>query len=144
MREASARLQHPLVQAREARVDAELVLLAGDPRAAQLAVEQQARIARGAGLQEWSAEADLLHLRASQLAGESPKALRSLAMEVEALAEQQGFADLRWRAAVWLATHEGTEDDARRAHAALALLRGGDPDGRFDAEVAARHEPRPY
>lgn len=143
LREASARLQHPLVQAREARVDAELALLAGDAPAAQAAAEQQARIARGAGLQEWVAEAGLLLLRARQLAGESPAALRPLAHEAEALAAQQGFADLRWRAAAWLAAHEGSADDALRAHAALALLRGSECPSRFDAGAAARREPRP-
>lgn len=143
LREACTRLQHPLVLARAARVDAELALQAGDAPAALAAADQQARIAQGAGLQEWAAEAALLQLRARQLAGERPAALRPLAQAIETQAARQGFADLHWRAAAWLAAHEGSAAEARRARAALALLRGDQQPGRFDAEAAARREPSP-
>lgn len=142
LRDASARLQHPMVQAREARVDAELALLAGDGAAALAAAERQAAVARSHGLQEWATEALLLQLRARQLLGEPDAALRPLAQEVEAQAAGKGYADLQWRAAAWLAAHGGTAADARRARAALALLRGSERPALFDARAAARREPR--
>lgn len=142
LREASARLQHPLVQAREARVDAELALAAGDGPAALAAAERQASVARSQGLQEWATEAALLALRARTLMGEPADALRPLAQATEAQAAAQGYADLRWRAAAWLAAHGGTPADARRARTALAGLRGAERPSRFDAAAAARREPR--
>jgi len=102
LRDASARLPHPLVQARAARVDVELALAAGDGTAALAAAERQAAVARGAGLQEWAAEAGLLALQARRLLGEPLAALQPLAREIQALATRQGFADLQARAAAWL------------------------------------------
>ena len=142
LRDASARLTHAMVQCREARVDVELALAAGDGPAARRAAERQAAVARAAGMQEWATEADLLALRARALMGEPDAALRPLAQEIEARATNKGYADLRWRAAAWLAAHGGTEADARRARAALALLRGSDRPALFDAKAAARREPR--
>jgi hypothetical protein len=140
-----------MVQCREARVDVELALAAGDGPAARRAgdgpaarraAERQATVARAAGMQEWATEADLLALRARALMGEPDAALRPLAQEIEARATTKGYADLRWRTAAWLAAHGGTEADARRARAALALLRGSDRPSLFDAKAAARREPR--
>jgi len=142
LRDASARLQHPLVQTRETRVEAELALVAGDGVAALAAAERQAAVARSAGMPELVAEADLLALRARVLLGEPDSALRPLAREIETQAETKGFADLRWRASTWLATHGGTAADGRRARAALAVLRGKVRPSAFDAEAAARREPR--
>lgn len=102
LRDASARLPHPLVQARAARVDVELALAAGDGTAALAAAERQAAVARGAGLQEWAVEAGLLALQARRLLGEPLAALQPLAREIQALATRQGFADLQARAAAWL------------------------------------------
>lgn len=142
LRAASARLQHPMVQAREARVDAELALAEGDGAAALAAADRQAAVARSHGLQEWAAEALLLQLRARQLLGEPDAALRPLAQDVEAQAASKGYADLHWRAAAWLAAHGGTPADARRARAALARLRGSERPSLFDSQAAARREPR--
>jgi len=142
LREAAARSSHPLVQARQARVDAELALVAGDGHAALAAAGRQAAIARGNELQEWLAEAELLAVRARALNGEDTAQLRPLVQDAEALAARQGFADLRWRAAAWLAAHGGDADDARRARAALAALRGGERPALFSAAAAARREPR--
>jgi tetratricopeptide (TPR) repeat protein len=105
LRDASARLLHPLVQAREARVDAALALAAGDGPAALAAAERQAAVARSAGLQEWVAEAGLLALQARTLMGEPAQALRPLAREVEALAARRGFAHLHGCAGAWLSSH---------------------------------------
>lgn len=102
LRDAAARLPHPLVQAREARVDVALALAAGDGAAALAAAERQAAVAHGAGLQEWAAEAGLLALQARRLLGEPVAALQPLARDVQALAARQGFADLRARVAAWL------------------------------------------
>lgn len=142
LRAASARLQHPMVQCREARVDVELALAAGDHPAALLAAERQAAVARAAGMQEWACEADLLALRARALLGEPAAALRPLAQRVEAQATAKGYADLRWRAASWLAAHGGSPDDAHRARAALAVLLGSERSPLFDPASAARREPR--
>ncbi|RZL33405.1 MAG: tetratricopeptide repeat protein [Rubrivivax sp.] len=142
LREASARLQHPVVQAREARVDAELALRAGDAAAALAAAERQAAVARGAGMQELATEAALLGLRARTLLGEADDALRPLARDIEAQAAARGYADLRWRAAAWLVAHGGNADDARRARAAADVLRGQERPALFDARTAARREPR--
>jgi tetratricopeptide (TPR) repeat protein len=142
LREASARLQHPMVQAREARVDVELALAAGDGATALAAAERQAAVARSHGMQEWATEAALLGLRARALTGEPDAALRPLAQEVAGLAAAKGYADLHWRAAEWLAAHGGTPADARRARAAQAVLRGPARPRLFDAAAAARREPR--
>lgn len=142
LRAASARLQHPLVQAREARVDAELALIAGDGTAALAAADRQAAVARSHGLQEWATEAALLALRARRLLGEPAAKLRPLAQDIEAQAAAQGYADLRWRAAAWLAAHGGTAADGRRARAALSRLRGSERPSLFNADVAATREPR--
>lgn len=142
LRDASARLQHPMVQAREARVDVALALAAGDGPAALAAAERQAAVARSHGLQEWAAEAALLQLRARQLLGEPVAVLRPLAQDIEAQAAAKGYAELQWRAAAWLAAHGGPAADARRARAALAVLRGPERPPLFDADAAARREPR--
>jgi tetratricopeptide (TPR) repeat protein len=142
LRDASARLQHPMVQAREARVDAELALVAGDGPAALAAAERQAAVARRHGLQEWATEAALLQLRARQRLGEPDAVLRPLAQDIEAQAAAKGYADLHWRAAAWLAANGGTPADAKRARAALAVLRGSERPTLFDAQAAARREPR--
>lgn len=142
LRDASARLQHPMVQAREARVDAELALAEGDGAAALAAAERQAAVARSHGLQEWATEAQLLQLRARQLIGEPEATLRPLALDIESQAAARGYTELQWRAAAWLAAHGGTPADAKRARAALALLRGSERPTLFDARAAARREPR--
>lgn len=142
LREASARLQHPMVQAREARVDAELALAAGNGAAARAAAERQAAVARSHGLQEWAAEAALLALRARTLMGEPEATLRPLAQALADQAAAKGYADLHWRAAAWLAAHGGTPADAKRARAALAVLRGSERPSLFDTDAAARREPR--
>ncbi len=142
LRDASARLKHPMVQCREARVDVELALAGGDGPAARLAAERQAAVARAAGMQEWATEADLLTLRARALMGEPDAGLRPLAQEIEARSTAKGYAELRWRAAAWLAAHGGKEADARRARAALAQLRGSERPSLFDAKTAAHREPR--
>ncbi|MCE4553642.1 ATP-binding protein [Roseateles cellulosilyticus] len=142
LREASARLQHPLVQAREARVDVELALADGDGPAALAATERQAAVARGHGLQEWALEAALMALRARALMGQPDAALRPLAADTQAQAAARGYAELHWRASAWLAARAGTPADARRARAALAVLRGGARPSLFDAAAAARREPR--
>lgn len=95
LRDASARLQHPLLQAREARVDAELALAAGDAVAALTAAERQAGIARHGGLKEWAVEAEWLGLRARALAGEDAPALRELAQRIEAQMAELGFGGLQ-------------------------------------------------
>jgi tetratricopeptide (TPR) repeat protein len=142
LRDASQRLQHPMVQAREARVAAELALVAGDGPAARTAAERQAAVARSAGMQEWATEAALLSVRARALSGEPDEALRPLARQTADLAAAKGYADLHWRACAWLAAHGGTPADARRARAALAALRGSERPSLFDAQAAARREPR--
>ena len=141
LHEVALRSSHPLVHARLARVEVALALAAGDGLAALAAAERQAEVARSAGLQEWAAEARLFAVRARVLAGDDPATLRPLAHEAEALAAAQGFADLRWRAAAWLAAHGGDAADARRARAALAVLRGRERPSPFNAKAAARHEP---
>ncbi|MFG6467227.1 AAA family ATPase [Roseateles sp. BYS87W] len=142
LRAASARLQHPMVQAREARVDVELALADGDAPAALAAAERLAAVARSHGLQEWAAEAALLALRARTLAGEPDAALRPVAEAVAAHASTAGYADLHWRACAWLTAHSGTPADAKRARAALSVLKGSERPSLFDAAAAARREPR--
>jgi tetratricopeptide (TPR) repeat protein len=142
LRAASTGLQHPMVQAREARVDAELALVARDGAAALAAADRQAAVARSHGMQEWATEAALLALRARHLLGEPAAALRPLAQAVETQASTHGYADLCWRATAWLAAHGGTAADGRRARAALARLRGSERPPLFDANVAATREPR--
>lgn len=142
LREARARLEHPLVLLREARVDAELGLVSGDGAAARAAAERQAAVARRHGMQEWAAEATLLQLRARQLLGEPDAALRPLAREVQTVATRQGFGDLLWRASAWLAAHGGEAQDARQASQARAALRGSARPALFDPAAAARREPR--
>lgn len=103
LRDACARLQHPLVLAREARVAAELALAAGDATAALAAAERQAGIARNGGLKEWAVEAEWLRLRALTLAGEETGALRALAERTQREAAGLGFAPLHDRVAAWRA-----------------------------------------
>ncbi len=136
---------HPLVQVRLARVVNELAAARGDWPAAADAARDMAERARRAGLLEPLAEARLLQARATERSGGAPAAARALAAEAAALAARQGFADLRWRAAAWLAAQAGAEDGlAESAAQALQPLLGGEGGAGpplFDAAAAARREP---
>lgn len=103
MRDVAARSSHPLVHARQARVDVELAFAAGDAAAALAAAERQATAARAGGLQEWLVEAWLLAARARELAGEEPGLLRPMVKQAQELATAQGMVALRERADGWLA-----------------------------------------
>lgn len=142
LRELGRQPAHPLVQCRVCRAEAELALQAGDGRAALQAAERQAALARDAGMQELWAEARLLSLRAQRLLGVAAAELRPIAEEVQALATAKGYAELHWRACAWLAAHEGSAAATQQAEAALARLRGHEQPSLFDAQAAARREPR--
>lgn len=101
LREAAGRLQHPLVLARAARVDASLALAAGDATAALAAAGRQATVARSAGLKEWAVEADWLTLQARALAGEPAERLQPLAQRARADAARLALGDLQRRLAAW-------------------------------------------
>ena len=142
--EALARLQtallrttHPLVQVRAARVANELAAAAGDWSAAATAADRVVDLAQRAGLQECLAEGLLLQARASR---DEATVLSRVTRALE-LARRQGFADVHWRAASWLATLLQTPDHARQALNALQHLQGSGPEPLFDAEAAARREP---
>ncbi|KNZ32595.1 MAG: hypothetical protein AD742_10950 [Methylibium sp. NZG] len=139
---ASARSEHPLVHVRAARARSALALAQGDAEAATAAARTQADWARRGGLKEALADAWLLQVRARQLAGELPPVLKPLVEQALAMAETQGFADLRWRAAQWLAVFDTTANaHTARAQAALNQLLGAEATPLFDAAAAARMEP---
>jgi tetratricopeptide (TPR) repeat protein len=141
--DVASRSVHPLVQARVARVRAELALRAGDALAAREAARQQAAVARQAGLLEPLAEALLLEACIGlRSAGQSVAEGLALAHEAEAIARAQGLVELQWRASSWLAVQGGVRGAATRARAALRQLRGPGRAGLFDAAVAARREPQ--
>lgn len=139
--EVAARSTHPLVQVRRARVAFELSWPT-DPSAAATAADEQAHIARQAGLLEALAEALLLRARAAGRTGAPAVACRVWVEEAAAIAQARGFADLAWRSQTWLAAH-AVRGAAVRARAALRQLRGAVRPSLFDEAAAARREPRP-
>ncbi len=137
--------EHPLAHVRAARVANEEAAARGDWPAAAAAAQDMAQRARRAGLLESLAEALLLQARAAQHPGVHPQA-EAWAQEAATLASQQGFADTRWRAQAWLASH-GADEDVRaaasvRAQEALLWLQGESHPHMFDAAAAALREPR--
>ena len=142
LRDVAANSSHPLVLARLARVEVALALARGDAPAAVQAAERQVGVARDGGLKEWLAEGWLLEARARQRCGDAPAVLSPRVVDAAELAARQGFVELDWRANAWLAAHGGAPEAAKRARAALAVLRGRAPSALFNAAAAAKREPR--
>lgn len=88
--------EHPLVQVRLARVQAEVALREGDAAAAGAAAQRMAQAAQGGGLLEPLAEAWLLQARAGRMRGEPAAWLRALEEQAATCARRQGFAPARW------------------------------------------------
>jgi tetratricopeptide (TPR) repeat protein len=137
------RQPHRHQRVRLARVHNALAAACGDWPAAAAAASEMAERARRAGLLEPLAEARLLQARASQRGGDAAANGLALAEAAATLAAQQGFADLRWRAAAWIEAQGAAGDRAaaaRTAAALLPLLCGAEPP-LFDAAAAACREP---
>ena len=138
--------EHPLAHVRAARVANELAAMRGDWPAAAAAALEMAKRARRAGLLESVAEALLLQARAGQGCESQHAQAEAWAREATVLASEHGFADTRWRANSWLASHATDaglrSEAAARALEALLGLSGESHPSLFDAQRAARREPR--
>ena len=115
-------------------------------QAAAAAALDMAKRARRAGLLESLAEALLLQARAGQGSAAQQGQAEAWAREAATLASEHGFADTRWRAHSWLASHAADAglraSAAARALEALTGLNGESHPSLFDALAAARREPR--
>jgi tetratricopeptide (TPR) repeat protein len=132
---------HALAQARVARAEAWLALSRSATAPAQTAAQRMQTLARTHGLDELTAEADLLRARAHELGGEGPAAA-ALADQARTLAERRGCADLIWRAHGLLARVGGAAEHAVRASSLADALFTAAQALSPDRVAAARMEPR--